>query len=197
MALTSKYSFYNYISLALLFCIHIFIFCSPFHKLLLIIGCDAKHLFDLIQGSWGEQPDVESPPQDEDEAVFKKFRASSPTPLTTSISLTISSSTPRQPPTMYFIPPWEVGALASIPARQQTTYELCDTGTKKYYFPTCGNATGNHDSLLTHVCQIHLNIVLGCHYCDFVTPSFSTLKKHVSDKHVGLGCTSCTCFQGI
>ena len=57
---------------------------------------------------------------------------------------------------------------------------------KKYYCQICGNATGKHNSTLTHVCHIHLNIVLGCHYCDFASPSFSTLKKHVSDKHTGL-----------
>ena len=116
MALTGKYSFYNYISLISHSCIYFVAhFIKLFHKLLLITGCNAKHLFHLIQGSWGEQPDVESPPQDEDEPVFKRFRASSPTPLTTSISLTISSSTPRQPPTKYFIPP---GRLAHWPTFQ-------------------------------------------------------------------------------
>ena len=55
-------------------------FISLIKKLLSIIGCDVKHLFNLIEGSWGEQPDMETPPKDEDEPVFKKFRASSPTP---------------------------------------------------------------------------------------------------------------------
>ena len=45
---------------------------------------------------------------------------------------------------------------------------------------------GNHDSTLTHVRHIHLNIILACHYCDFVTPSFATLKKHICDKHASL-----------
>ena len=34
--------------------------------------------------------------------------------------------------------------------------------------------------------MLHLNIMLACHYCDFCSPSFATLKKHVSDKHAGL-----------
>ena len=45
---------------------------------------------------------------------------------------------------------------------------------------------GNHDSALMHVRRSHLNIVLACHYCNFVTSSFATLKKHVLDKHAGL-----------
>ena len=155
-------------------------------KLLLIIGCDAKHLFNLIEGSWGEQLDVETPPKEENEPVFKKFKASSPTPSSASASSTVSSATPKQSPTKYFILPWEVGALASIPAKQWPSYELRDSETKKYYCQICGNGTENHDSMLTHVCHIHLNIILGCHYCDFASPSYATLKKYVSDKHAGL-----------
>ena len=98
----------------------------------------------------------------------------------------MSSSAPRPPPTKHFIPPWEVGALAGIPASQRPSYELRDGETKKYYCQVCGNVTGNHDSALTHMRRAHLNIVLACHYCDFCSPSFATLKKHVSDKHAGL-----------
>ena len=57
---------------------------------------------------------------------------------------------------------------------------------EKVYCQICGNPMGNHDSDLTHVCWAHLNIVLVCHYCNFSSPSFVTLKKHVTDKHVGL-----------
>ena len=134
----------------------------------------------------GEQLDLETPPKDEDEPAFKRFKASSPTSSTASASSTTSSSTPRQPPSKHFIPPWEVGALAGIPASQRPSYELRDGETKKYYCQVYGNATGNHDSALTHMCHVHLNIVLSCHYCDFSSPSFATLKKHVSDKHAGL-----------
>ena len=107
-------------------------------------------------------------------------------PSTASASSTISSSTPHQPPTKHFIPPWEVGALAGIPASQRPSDELRDGETKKYHCQVCRNATGNHDSALTHMHRAHLNIVLACHYCDFSSPSFATLKKHVSDKHAGL-----------
>ena len=129
---------------------------------------------------------METPPEEEDRPVFKKFKASSPTPSSASASSTVSSMTPRQPPTKYFIPPWEVGALAGIPARQWPSYELRDSETKKYYCQICGNGTGNHDSVLTHVHHVHLNIILGCHYCDFASPSYATLKKHFSNKHAGL-----------
>ena len=141
--------------------IHYFLlFHIYFFKILLlfIIGCDAKHFLNLIKGSWGEQPDLETPPKDEDEPAFKRFKASSPMPSTASASSTISPSTPQQPPTKHFIPPWEVGALAGIPASQRPSYELRDGETKKYYCQVCGNATGNHNSVLTHVCRIHLNI---------------------------------------
>ena len=154
--------------------------------LFFIIGCDAKHFFNLIEGAWGEQPDLEKPPKDEDEPAFKRFKTSSPTPSTASSSSTMSSSTPLPPPVKHFIPPWEVGALAGIPASQRPSYELHDGETKKYYCQVCGNATGNHDSTLTHMHRAHLNIVLACHYCDFSSPSFTTLKKHVSDKHASL-----------
>ena len=96
------------------------------------------------------------------------------------------SSVFHPPPTKHYIPPWEVGALAGIPASQRPNYELRDGDKKKYYCQLCGNASGNHDSTLTHVCRDHLNIVLCCHYCDFFSPSFSTLKKHVSAKHLRL-----------
>lgn len=145
-----------------------------------------KHLFNLIEGLWGEQPDLETPPLDEDKPAFKRFKTSSSTPSTASISSTTSSSIPKQPPTKHFIPPWEVRALVGIPTNQHPSYELCESETKKYYCPTCGNAMGNHDSTLTHVRCSHLNIVLACHYCNFVTPSFATLKKHVFDKQAGL-----------
>ena len=103
--------------------------------LFLLVGCDAKHFFYLILGASGEQPDLETPPKDEDKPVFKKFWASSPSPSSTSATLTVSSATPEQPPTKHFIPPWEVGSLASIPARQQPVFELCDgSGMKKILF---------------------------------------------------------------
>ena len=76
--------------------------------------------------------------------------------------------------------------MAGIPASQRPSYELWDGKTKKYYCQVCGNATGNHDSALIHMHHAHLNIMLACHYCDFYSPSFATLKKHVSDKHAGL-----------
>ena len=76
--------------------------------------------------------------------------------------------------------------MAGIPASQRPSYELWNGDKKNYYCQICGNATGNHDSALTHVCRDHLNIVLSCHYCNFPSPSFSTLKKHVTDKHAGL-----------
>ena len=124
---------------------------------------------------------METPPEDKDEPVPKKFKASSPTPSSDSASSTVFSATPRQPPTKHFIPPWEVGALAGIPS-----YELGDSEMKKYYCLICGNGRGNHDSVLAHVCCIHLNIFLGMPLLQFHIPSLSTLKKHVSNKHAGL-----------
>ena len=91
-----------------------------------------KHFFNLIKGAWGEQPDIETPPQEEDEPPIKKSRTSLPTPSTTSVSSTASSSTPKQPPVKHFIPPWEVGVLVGIPANQHPSYELWDGETKKY-----------------------------------------------------------------
>lgn len=82
-----------------------------------LIGCDTKHLFDLIAGAWGEQPYLETPPKD-GEPTFKKFQTSSPTPSNVLATSTTSSSKPREPPTKHFIPPWEVRVLAGIPARQ-------------------------------------------------------------------------------
>ena len=86
--------------------------------------------FNLIEGAWGEQLDLETPPKDEDEPAFKRFKTSFPTPSTASTSSTMSSSTPRPPPIKHFIPPWEVGALAGIPASQRPSYELQDGETK-------------------------------------------------------------------
>ena len=126
---------------------------------------------------------METPPQDEDEPATKKFKTSSPTPSTASSTM---SSITHPPPATHYIPPCEVGALAGIPSSQRPSYELQDSDKKKYYCQICGNTTGNHDSALTNVHHDHLNIVLSCHYCDFFSPSFSTLKKHVSDKHPGL-----------
>ena len=126
---------------------------------------------------------METPPQDVDEPAPKKLKTGFPTPSTASSTM---SSISRPPPTKHYIPPWEVGALAGIPASQRPNYELWDSDKKKYYCQLCGNATSNHDSALTHVHHDHLSIVLCCHYHDFFSPSFSTLKKHVSDKHPGL-----------
>ena len=130
-----------------------------------------------------EQLDLETPPQDEDEPAPKRFKTGSPTPSTASSTM---SSVSHPPPTKHSILPWEVRALAGIPASQRPSYELQDGDKKKYHCQICGNATGNHNSALTHIHCDHLNIVLSCHYCDFSSPSFSTLKKHVSDKHTGL-----------
>ena len=106
--------------------------------LFFIIGCDAKHFFNLIEGAWGEQLDLETPPKDEDEPAFKRFKTSSPTPSTASASSTMSSSTPRPPPVKHFIPPWEVGALAGIPASQRPSYELRDGETKNIIAKSVG-----------------------------------------------------------
>ena len=111
----------------------------------------SKHFFNLIEGAWGEQPDLETPPQDEDEPAPKRFKTGSPTQSTASASSTISSSAPHPPPTKHFIPPWEVRALAGIPTSQRPIYELRDGKTKKYYCQVCGNVTGNHESTLTHM----------------------------------------------
>ena len=131
----------------------------------------------------GEQLDSETFPQDEDEPAPKKFKTGSPSPSTASST---TSSISHLPPTKHYIPPWEVRALAGIPANQRPIYELRDGDKKKCYCQICANATSNHDSSLTHVRRDHLNIVLCCYYCDFSSPSFSTLKKHVLDKHPGL-----------
>ena len=154
-----------------------------FFSFFFFLGCDAKYFFNLIEGAWGEQPDLESSPLDEDEPTSKKFKSSSPSPSTASST---TSSLSRPPPSKHYIPPWEVGALAGIPANQRPIYETREGDKKKYYCQLCGNATGNHDSALTHVRREHLNLVLSCHYCDFFSPSFATLKKHVTDKHPGL-----------
>ena len=77
--------------------------------------CDPKHFFDLIEGAWGEQPDLETSPQTEDEPAPKRFKSSSPMP---SAASSTKSSLSRPPPTKHFIPPWEVRAFAGIPANQ-------------------------------------------------------------------------------
>lgn len=53
-----------YLLLFLLLYIILSTFYFIFYSILLlfIIGCDAKHFFNLIEGAWGEQPDIESPP---------------------------------------------------------------------------------------------------------------------------------------
>ena len=79
------------------------------------LGCDSKHFFDLIEGAWGEQLDLETSPQTEDEPAPKRFKSSSP--MLSSASST-KSSISHPPPTKHFIPPWEVGALAGIPPNQ-------------------------------------------------------------------------------
>ena len=66
------------------------------------IGCDAKHFFNLIEGAWGEQLDLETPPQDEDEPAPKRFKTGSPTLSTTSYTM---SSVSCPPPTKHSIPP--------------------------------------------------------------------------------------------
>ena len=67
----------------LLLCVLIILLFSIF------LGCDSKYFFDLIEGAWGEQPDLETPPQNEDEPAPKRFKTGSPTPSTA--SSTISS----------------------------------------------------------------------------------------------------------
>ena len=122
----------------------------------------------------------------------RNSRPGSPTPSTASSTM---SSISHPLPAKHYIPPWEVRALAGRNASQRPIYELRDGDKKNYYCQLCGNVTGNHDSALTHVCHDHLNIALCCHYCDFFSPSFSTLKKHVSDKHPGLPVASGTLLQ--
>ena len=69
----------------------------------IFLGCDSKHFFDLIEGAWGEQPDLETPPQKEDEPAPKRFKTGSPTLSTASSTI---SSISHPPPTKHFIPPW-------------------------------------------------------------------------------------------
>ena len=80
--------------LSLPFIISLYFIIKIFNIATVHYSFDAKHFFNLIEGAWGEQPNLETPPKDEDEPAFKRFKASSPMPSSASASSTISSSTP-------------------------------------------------------------------------------------------------------
>ena len=151
--------------------------------LFIFLGCDSKYFFDLIEGAWGEQPDLETSPQTEDEPVPKSLSLVPPCRQLLH-PRNHPSPIPHLPSILYPLGKSELWLV--FPAINDPSYELWEGDKKKYYCLTCGNSTGNHDSALTHVCRDHLTIVLSCHYCNFSSPSFSTLRKHINDKHAGL-----------